>query len=386
MSKILVQEYLRSGKSLDDLKKEHGVDVSPHNGKISFNYNQIDSKTSDKLANQCRGLILREKDLDIVAFPFERFLNHSEGHAAKINWDTAKFEDKLDGSLCIIHFDKEQMKWHVATRKMCEGQGVLHDSGKTFAEFIDMTAKEMGHGNLNDWLEKLPKEYKEYTFMMEFCSPYNQIVCHYEKMSLTLLGVRNNYTFKEYCPTEFNKDLGINIPKVYSFDDFNHMLQVIKEWSPKEKEGVVIKDDSFNRVKVKNPSYVAYNRLHDSLTSWRACAEIILLGKDDDVISILPNNVTKRIKKLKPVISELIHRTEQDWKELKNIEDRKEFALGTKGKIMPAALFYLKENPDKTILDFLSSSKNKQENGIPTSKLKSIIHICEKIDPDSVKD
>lgn len=385
MTKLLVKEYLKNN-SLDKLEEDHGVYASPYNGKISFNYSQIEAKSSDKLANQCRGLILREDTLELVAYPFDRFLNYGEGHAADIDWDSAKFEDKLDGSLCIVYFDKQQNRWHVGSRKMCEGQGILYDSGRSFAEFIDKAVNELGHKDLNDWLNKQPKEYKEFTFMLEFCSPYNQVVCKYEGLNLTLLGARNNYTFYEYCPKDFNKDLGLNVPQTYSFNNIEHMLKVVREWSPKEKEGVVVKDSRFNRIKVKSPSYVAYNKLHDTLTSWRACAEVILLEKDDDIIAMLPDVITKRIKKLKPVITEIFKSTEKTWHEIKHIDDRKEFALKAQKSYLPGALFYLRDNPDKTVSDFFNESRNKLENGIPTSKLKSLVNLCGKIDPDSIKD
>jgi hypothetical protein len=94
---LLVQNYLRSGKTLENLKKEHGIKYHVYNGKVSLTYDQIDAKESDPLAQQCRGLILRQDSWDIVACPMFRFFNYGQEVCAPIDWGSAVFEEKLDG-------------------------------------------------------------------------------------------------------------------------------------------------------------------------------------------------------------------------------------------------------------------------------------------------
>ena len=100
---LLVQKYLRSGKSLGDLYRDHGVKSHVGNGKIGLNYDQIEAKESDPLACECRGLVLCESSFDVVAMPFRRFFNMEQvGVAAEIDWQSAKFYDKLDGTCLIV--------------------------------------------------------------------------------------------------------------------------------------------------------------------------------------------------------------------------------------------------------------------------------------------
>ena len=128
---LLVQEYLKT-HTFGDLIKDHGVypSFSKSGRKFSLNYDQIEAKENDPLAQECRGLILApvdgqpvycELDLNgkrhyenvgpgetvILAYPMKRFFNHGQGSAAEINWHDPKLAvlEKLDGTLCIVYHD-----------------------------------------------------------------------------------------------------------------------------------------------------------------------------------------------------------------------------------------------------------------------------------------
>lgn len=97
---LLVQMYLQSGKTLEDLKTEHGVKSHETNDKVCFNYDQLEARNSDPLASQCRGLVLRKDTWEVVACPMFRFFNLEQTEvAADIDWASAVFEEKMDGCL-----------------------------------------------------------------------------------------------------------------------------------------------------------------------------------------------------------------------------------------------------------------------------------------------
>src|SRR5271170_4102940 len=100
---LLVQEFLRT-RTFGDLIREHGVyaSVSKSGHKFSLNYDQIEAKETDPLAQECRGLILAPVDgkplyceitsdgkhhyedigpgeTTILAYPMKRFFNHGQG-------------------------------------------------------------------------------------------------------------------------------------------------------------------------------------------------------------------------------------------------------------------------------------------------------------------
>ena len=91
----LVREFLLV-KSLEDLEREHGVKARVHDHKFSLNYDQIESREDDPLAQECRGLILRPTELQgsidvarplgdtiVLARPFDRFFNYGQAAAAE---------------------------------------------------------------------------------------------------------------------------------------------------------------------------------------------------------------------------------------------------------------------------------------------------------------
>lgn len=125
-----------STKSLLSLEALHGVNhrMSADKTKMSLNYDQIEAKDADLIAQVCRGMVLSRKnglplvadqpmnDLEVFAFPFCRFFNDGQGAAAQINMmdDSTEFLAKLDGTCIILYFDKHKNQWFPATRAVCE--------------------------------------------------------------------------------------------------------------------------------------------------------------------------------------------------------------------------------------------------------------------------
>lgn len=403
MKTLLVQDFLLH-KSFAELKETHSVSptLGPNNRKISLNYSQLETKDDDVLAQDCRGLILAKyNDVEfnltdngllnedivvgktiIKALPFKRFFNYGQEAAVDIDWSTARFEDKKDGSLIIGYVDTYQNKWCCATRKMCEAHGVIQDSDLTFAHLVNVAAQRYGATDFNDFMNRGSKDWHTLTFKFELTSPYNRIVCKYDEIGLTLLGVRNNISFEEYDTYEYAKTLGVFTPEEFHFSNINHMIQVVREWNPQEKEGIVAVDYNFNRIKVKNPSYVAFNRLHDSLaTSWRGCAEVILLGTEDDVIPMMPEMIANRIIKLKPLVAKVLHQTQEDYDRLKSIDDMKTFALSAQKCLWPAALFALKRGKTPDLRTFAIGNNRSEKASIPKPALETMLELCKKLDP-----
>ena len=398
MKTLLVQDYLRSGKTLADLSQDHGVYSTITNGKIALSYDMIEAKESDQLACQCRGLVLEEHTYNIIAVPFFRFFNSSQENLIPkdFNWDKAKYLEKSDGSLTILYFFKD--KWNVGTRSRSEADGNIDGSELTFAKLFDMAVQHMWvsqqllfanneslNHNIQTFMNLFGEKAKGYTFCFELTSPYNRIVCKYEDIKLTLLMVKNNTTFQEEDPKTWMNSMissiyGLKTATEYDFNDFNHMVEVVNSWKPEDHEGVVVIDDRFNRIKVKNIAYCLYNRMRDSLsTSVRGCVEAILLGKDDDLIGMMPAMISNRLVKLKPLIQSVYSTVESDFESIKDVENMKEFAGYAEFKLWPAAMYALKRKKVPNFHEFLVGN---QVNGkIPTGVLDSVLSMCEKIDP-----
>lgn len=371
MTKLLVQEFFLGGGTYEQLNELHQVKSRVNGNKVSLSYDKVFASNSNPIAKECRGLILRPGSWDIVAFPFRRFFNHGEGEAADIHWESAAFETKMDGTLGIVYYDDELDSWCFATRSVSDASGNVNDSSMTFAQLADIAAQHHKATDIHDLMSRLPHDARNRTFMFELTSKYNQIVCQYADTSLTLIGVRNIETFLEESPDAWADALGVPVPQRWEFANVNHLIQVIREWSPKTHEGVVVKDKNFDRIKVKAPQYLAAHHASDSVgASWRSCASVVVSGISDDLLSILPQLAVDRVEAFRDVLAKVITHVENDVSELAHIEDMKEYAGHATQKLWSGALFAVKRGKSKSVREYVERSQT-----------DSLLEVCDKVSP-----
>ena len=326
---LKVQEYLLTN-SLEKLKEEHGVKHRIVDHKLNLNYDQIESRMGDKLAGECRGLILRRtKDnfiptdiplgpTKVLASAFFRFYNQGQPCADEIDWDSAIVQEKLDGSLIILYFDDIKNEWHVATRSISEANLEIQGFDFTFRGLFEKALKDIGFE-----FEKFVYHLQPFkTYIFELTSPYNRIVVSYEKTELTLLGIRNNLNLKEETIVDktwdpFHLIHHVKLPKVYSLTSAEEIISFVNEQDPSEQEGVVIVDKNFNRLKVKSLSYVAFNKTRDKLgASYRNCLSLVLEEKVDDCIGKLPKEIEEILLDMQEKVGEWFKLQEKTYNDV----------------------------------------------------------------------
>ena len=143
---------------------------------------------------------------------------------------------------------------------------------------------------------------KNHTYIFELTSPYNKVVVKYSDVEIRLIGLRNLITLKEYTFDELkNEAKDINIPIVETYD-FASLTQCLETFENKSYnfEGYVAFDD-VNRVKIKNPAYVAVH-----LTK-RNSAELLDLSKPHIFLDIVKQNELDEFKSSFPDATELIN-------------------------------------------------------------------------------
>ena len=370
---LLVQKYLLN-HSLDDLYQEHAIDVSfsKDKTKMSLNYNMINAKSNDELACQCRGLILSlpngcafSNDIVIgetiiVACPFYRFFNFGQGEASEINFDDpgTKVQKKMDGTCTFLSFDHFKNDWFVSTRSCPEADIPLEDGKYTFATLFE----EGVRNTLNISFEELKNQLdKNITYIFELTSYWNRIVCIYKETSITLLGARDISTLKE-IPLH---DIKLMCPKVEEFAlrSIQDIVNWVSDQKPTEHEGVVVVDKDFNRIKIKNPSYVLLHRKKDILVrSDRNALEAVLLGQEDDIIPLLPEAMVQKLVEYKSKVSDFIKNYDKAYDQIINSLpenfSQKDFALKLKElKIWEAPLFSRRKGQVSGTHDWIFSSR-----------------------------
>lgn len=350
---LLVRDFLLGGGTFDELRAQHGVIAKPHNGKVSFVYDQIGADRGNPLACQCRGLILREGTWDVVAYPFNRFFNHDEApFASEIDWGTAAFEEKLDGTLIIAYFDTVLLRWMCATRSMCEAHGDINGRG-TFAKLADEAARDALDAESFHHAMVERGANTGVTYMFELTGPDNRIVVEYRELGLTLLGARRLHDFAELDVTHPQINPGFRTPKLWRFSNIAELHEVAKTWDAFQYEGVIVKDAHFRRVKVKAPQYLAVAHLTDSIgASWRSCLELVRTGGDRDVIGKAPPRIAERIAAMRTALETVVGRAEEELAKLNGVDDMKTFALAATKTAWSAPLFAVKRRKAESVLAF----------------------------------
>ena len=384
---LLVQKYLENN-SFGNLAREHGVyaSFSKSGHKFSLNYDQIEAKESDPLAQECRGLVLALEDgrpvfgqiglngrmnydhiepgkTKILAYPMKRFFNHGQGAAANVDWSDPSLAilEKLDGTLCIVYYDPFIQQWCVATRSVPEADLFMDNGIFTFRTLFEKAVQDTLGYSFNQLSEKLNVDF---TYCFELTTPYNRIVVNYPNNGITLLAVRNLLTLQEVNP----KELSLEVPVVgtHTYTTINELLDWVSSLNPMEHEGVVVRDSNFNRIKVKNAAYVAYNKVRDALgTSERNCLELILAEKDDDVIPMLPEEIVKNLLRIKAGLQITIKLHDDAYLTAKaeadaiNLGDKKTFALlvTQNKKLWHAPFFQMFSGKAQNMKDFLAKSR-----------------------------
>lgn len=323
---LKIQEYLLT-HSFGELHLEHGIYESIRGHKFSLNYSQIEARDDDPLAKECRGLILAWEDptnipVDVLnspvgktivlAHPMDRFFNLGQGAADILDWKNPQYLrilTKVDGTLAILYFDVFKNEWCVATRSVPNADIPLEVLGFEKVTFRGLFEKCLleGHGlTFEQFTQFLCKES---TYCFEITSPANRIVVKYDDFKLTLLAARRN-SGMEYLPYYLSDETGIPFPKEFQFNSPTEIHEFLKDKSPLEVEGFVVREDlvdgnNFKRVKIKSTAYVAYNRIKGQLdselrvSSYRGALALVLSGALDDVLPMLPEYQAKIIIDIK---------------------------------------------------------------------------------------
>jgi len=311
----------------------------------------------------------------ILAFPMKRFFNQGQGAAVSIDWSDPNLAilEKLDGTLCIVYWDKFSNEWCVATRSVSEADLLMDNGLFTFRTLFEKAVQDTTGMTFQSFTNCLVKTL---TYCFELTTPYNRIVVDYQDCKITLLAVRNLDDLHELNPASMALVHMGNVPcvRAYTHMYMDELVNWVSSLNPLEHEGVVVRDSKFNRIKVKNAAYVAYNKLHDRLgSSERNLMEFILLEKDDDIISALAPEIGANMVKLKDGLQKSIHEHDLVWDVAKAYVDtvnpgsKKEFALAVQkavehGKtinrfIWSAPLFQMFDGKVSSMKDFIMKSR-----------------------------
>lgn len=359
------QHFLRNGGTLSDLESKYAIKHNRHEqhpNLVQLKYNQIESPMGEPLVRQCRGIILDEADnWNCVARPFDKFFNYGEGHAATIDWNTARVTEKLDGSLIILYCYNGE--WEVATSGMPDARGEVNGYGFSFAKLFWAVWHGLKYPHPLDWMNP------ENTYMFELMTPFNRVVVPHKNDYVVLIGIRNTQTGQE-LPLE--TDL---VHRVSSFplQSFEQIEATFSTMNPLHQEGYVVVDGQFNRVKVKHPGYVALHHLRDGLGPKRIL-EVVRGGETTEFLTYFPE-FTDTFLDIKGKFDALVNQLEDTYNKYKNIESQKEFALSIKGTPFTGAMFAIRAGQFQSVREYLAQVNIKHL--VDTLKIKDASNVVD---------
>ncbi len=257
----------------DILLKKYRVKVKKDGAYAIFNYS-FDCDFHDPIVQEARGIIIDHEKRKVVCWPFRKFGNHNESYADPIDWEHARVLEKVDGSIIKLWYDERKGDWQFSTNGMIRAEEAQADEvlGTRFIDII-RTAD-----NLSD----IPYESldRSLTYIFELVSPQSKVIVTYETASLYHIGTRSNLTGEEY-----ELDIGIKKPAAFPIGSLADCISAAVALNRNEegesgevkKEGFVVVDRSWNRVKVKSPDYIMLHKLASMKTlSKRECVRILL--------------------------------------------------------------------------------------------------------------
>ncbi len=327
-----LQDYLRQ-HGLETLSETYHIKVTRHRqypDLVCLKYSQIESPLGEKIVQQCRGIILdSSQDWQIVSYPYDKFFNYGEIHAAAIDWSHAKVYEKLDGSLIVLYFYKGE--WRVQSSGTPDASGEVNGFGFNFAELFWKVWQELGY--------QLPEE-TDQCFIFELMTPYNRIVVQLKNNQIVLHGVRNTKTLLETDPSIWANKYGWELVASYPLTSWKEVIEAAQHLDPMDSEGYIICDANFNRVKVKSPQYVAISHLRAGFST-RRLIEIVLTNEGEEFLAYFPE-WSELYQQVKDKYQSLVEEIEEAYRQHEHIEVQKDFALAVKHLPYSGILFSLR--------------------------------------------
>jgi hypothetical protein len=346
---LKLQEYLRSGNSLDDLANDFGIKITKHpNEPIAiFNYDHLKSKPKDHpIVRECRATCLNVNDYSLVYRGMYRFFNWGElpEEAKSFDWSDFVVTSKEDGSYCVLSYFNN--RWNAHTRGSF-GDGVISDNYNL--TWKDGFCKAMNIADLSDLNldEKI-------TYIMEFVSPYNKIIRSYDTAEMYLITAFNGYRELSWNELETISSPYFKKVNKYNLSSVNDIICYIKNYSGIDPtfEGVVIRDKNNSRWKLKSDSYLSLSKLVGNNGERLTMGNLVPLVFQGDGWRTLSKSIPEIIpkcEKIEKFLQESINSLIKVWENNKDIVSQKDFALAIKDNPFSSILFAarkLKKHPE----------------------------------------
>lgn len=320
-----VEEFVKLS-NFKELCEEKNISIEYDGEYMILKYSLL-ADFRDEIVKQCRGIIFNGKK-EVVCKPFDKFCNYNEINADEIDWESARVEEKIDGSLIKLYFVENV--WKFATNGKIEAKDAILNEKETFQDLIEeaINYKDIPFSKLKT----------DRTYMFELVSPKNRIVVEYPQTKLFHIGTR------KLNGEEVEEDIGIDKPSVFhNIKDLESLIKITESTENDNWEGFVVVDKNYHRVKVKTPHYIILHRtLNNKKLTIIKILESIFNGSEE-VLYKLPYTRLELLN-VKRKLAEITYEIEKEMQDARAYYeeldfDRKATALVLKKWKYPDAAF-----------------------------------------------
>lgn len=412
---LAIQKYIRQ-HGLEATLSQFALVHKDYPHKVLVKYNTIESNFTNEEVRDARGLVLYKDGWDVASLAFRKFFNLGEGHAAPIDWNTARVFKKMDGTLIHVYHDRVTGEICFGTTGTAEGEGDVDNFHYTNGEastFADLFWTALLETNVWYWKENPRKMYEiiegglfengrpssfknatelhnapalvyenrrqafswwaGYTIAFELCTPYNIVVTPHTENRVYLLGMRNLKTGEEVPYDKLARiadSIGVPLAPSYPMSNADEILKTFEQMSFKD-EGYVVCDANFNRIKIKNPAYVAVHFMKEKTAFWRV-VDIVRGAEVEEFAATFPNRADEMreletkwkdlISKMDRVATSLMPVIEPFWEEFYKLPPVLDWTDGQRiefNKLLapyrkPAAMTIQQAAKDEGLLPFMA--------------------------------
>ena len=243
------------------------------------------------MRRECRGLIF-DREGNLMSRPFHKFFNVNEREETQMNVidlsQTHVIMEKMDGSMI----------------RPILVDGYLRLATKMGVTDVAMQAETWlaaSGDNIKGWLRSCVEN--GITPLLEWISPFNQIVIAYEAADLVYLGSRVNLTGEYF----FDEDVPFTLVPRYGNVEGNLADYIARQRGAEGREGDIIRFADGHMLKIKNDWYVRIHKTVDKIRFDRHIVELILNEEIDDAIPMLPPHEAERVRKFELRFADRLH-------------------------------------------------------------------------------
>lgn len=322
---------------------EHGVNFVREGDLACLTYGLVEAKASNDIANECRGLILRETDAGwvVVGRSFDRFFNYGENGTLMYKGKLLEWFTKLDGSLIKVYHDGKS--WRIGTKSTIDAyylsefsrkDAQRYDGKKLVRDALLLDGEEA----FQRYMDSASHGRRDITFSFELTSPFNRVITKYDETRVRLLAVRQHNG--EYVNRrKFEGFFEILEGEIGTPEEFIERAAELTDF----QEGYVGYYEGVPVVKLKSRKYVAAHHVRSSLNLDKNLTILVMTGEKNEFVAYFPE-YEARANELQVLFDAGVKSVQEAYDKIAGIENQKEFALEAmkhpQGKLMFQARKY----------------------------------------------